>query len=66
MMAEASSASVGTKRIMSEKTMAISWPGRPTRESGESMRSNASDSCVGVVVSRMSDPTTRARAKRTA
>ena len=64
MMAEASSARVGTKRIMSEKTMAISCPGRPTRESGESMRSKASESWVGVVVSMTSEPVTSASAKR--
>ena len=45
--------------------MAISWAGRPKRASGASMASKPSESSVGVVVSRMSEPTMRARPKRT-
>ncbi len=63
-IAEASSAMVGMKRSMSEKTIASSCPGRPTRESGDRHDSNASVSWVGVVVSRMSAPMRMAMVKR--
>ena len=65
MIAEASFASVGMKRSMSEKTMASSWPGRPSLVSGEQAASKASPSSVGVVVSRSSAPTTMAANTRT-
>ena len=63
-MADASSASVGMKRSMSENTMASSWPGRPMRERGESMASAASVSWVGVVVSSSSAAAMTATTRR--
>ena len=49
---------------MSENTMAISWPGMPSRERGDSRASKASVSCVGVVVRRMSMATSTATTRR--